>query len=462
MTQLLAAHRNRSAHKICLSHFGHKKMTFSLILSYFLIAVISLVAADSHVDDRYLQEDQIQGIDTTDAAVTLKIQFGIDTEDVSIVAKTEVAITETPVVRYDMPFDSFPESTYQDQTLVVTIPVERGVLHRLEIRQRDDAQGIIQYELYEGSSTDPSMLFFRDSFVGAFEGNYFIVEEEPTSSPTPAPASTATPTGGFGCFPGDAFVQEKSKGMVQMKSLELGDQVLVSRGRFETIYSFGHKDAEISMDFIRLRTSTLDLETTKEHMLFVADGRVIPASMVKVGDKLVLANNQAEVVLSTSATIRKGAFAPFTPSGSIVVNGVKASTFIALQETEHLTISGVSTHLSYHRLAHIFESPHRLWCSINSCDSETYIEGISTWVYHPHKVARWLVTGLDRMTTVTMTIYSSPVLDFVGASGWIYSLGCIGFSFLLYLMSAQNGAGKGVCFRFAKHSQKKALQGRGR
>lgn len=428
-------------------------MTSSLILFCFLIAAISLTAADSHADNRYLPENKIQDIDTTDAAVTLKIQFGRDTEDVSIVAKTDVVITETPVVRYDMPFDSFPESTYQDQTFVVTFPVERGVLHRLEIRQRDGAQGIIQYELYEGSSsTDPSMIFFKDSFVGAFEGNYFIVEDEPTSSPAP----TATPTGGFfGCFPGDAFVQEKSKGVVQMKNLELGDQVLVSRDRFETIYSFGHKDAEISMDYVRLRTPTSDIETTKEHMLFLTDGRVLPASMIKVGDKLVLANNQADVVYSTSATNRKGAFAPFTPSGSIVVNGVKASTFIALQEAEHLTIGGVSTPLSYHWLALMFESPHRFWCSIsNSCDSERYIEGISTWVYHPHKFSRWFVTRLDRMAT---TLGSHVLLNCFGASEWLFALGCVGFSFLLYLMSAQHEVGKGICFRFAKHTQKKAL-----
>lgn len=418
-------------------------MTFPKIIFCFLVVSISWTGVDarvghySHSDNSRLgteEEATIQterfakelshAIDVADS-VTLKIQFAKDTEDVSVLVKTDVPLCETSVVVYDMPFDSFPESEFQDEAFLVTLPIERGVLHTLAIRQRSDSEGIAQYELYDGDSPDPSMLRFRDSSPGRFQSNYFIIEKD--SAPTPSP--TTAPPSGFGCFPGDALVQEKSKGLVQMKNLELGDQVQVSPDRFEAIYSFGHKDSEISMEYVRLRTANSHLEITKEHMLFVADGRVIPASMVKVGDKVVLSNNQVEIVNSVSATFRNGAYAPFTPSGSIVVNGIKASTFIALQDSEHLTIGGLSTQLSHQWLAHTFEGPHRFWCgsAANVCDRERYIDGISVWVYYPHKVARWLVTGA-RMDNIM-----SPFLRDFGVLGWLCSLGCVGVLFFIWV-----------------------------
>jgi hypothetical protein len=83
----------------------------------------------------------------------------------------------------------------------------------------------------------------------------------------------------------------------------------------------------------------------------------------------------------------KGIFGPFTKSGSIVINDIVASNYITFQGSEHLIIVGVETSLSFHWLAHTFESGHRLSRSIITCDKETYTDsGISRWVFIPRMV----------------------------------------------------------------------------
>ena len=106
--------------------------------------------------------------------------------------------------------------------------------------------------------------------------------------------------------------------------------------------------------------------------------------------------------------VLQGAYAPFTPAGAVVVNGVRASSFIALQDSETLKIAGIDTGLTFQFLAHTFERPHRLWCRhLSNCEEVQYTtEGISLWVDVPHKVARWF---LDQ-NSVVMVVVALPLL----------------------------------------------------
>jgi hypothetical protein len=192
------------------------------------------------------------------------------------------------------------------------------------------------------------------------------------------------------CFPSEATVNVDGSGVVAMKDVKIGDRVLVGGDRYEPLYSFGHKDTEVWANYSRLVTvSGMQLEISKEHLIFV-DGRgAVPASHVKPGDKVYVSQpDDLDVVNSVGTVIRKGVYAPFTPSGSIVVNGVQASTFVSLQDSPYLLIGGVSTGISYQWMEHTSELPHRLWCGhVASCDNEEYANGISTWVELPHKLA---------------------------------------------------------------------------
>jgi hypothetical protein len=234
-------------------------------------------------------------------------------------------------------------------------------------------------------------------------------------------AATSSPTI---CFPGQSKVSVKdSRGMVAMQDLKLGDHVLVAQNKYEPIYSFGHFDPHVSAQYLQLRTPSTELDISKDHMVFVDNTGAIPASAVKIGDKVVMASGSVEAVVDIKSVVRKGAFAPFTPSGTVVVNGVKASSFVSLQESSSvLVIGGVPTGLSYQWLAHTFELPHRVWCSYaGDCTTETYVEGVSVWVSSGHKFALWF---LNAKSDMWMAFVSVPVLAFfavLGLAGMILS-----------------------------------------
>ena len=148
-----------------------------------------------------------------DGEMTLVIDFAGNTEDVSVEFKTEVVINKTPEMLLNFPFDAFPERTWQNKRFVKRIGVVRGQLYRLEIRQRENTEGVRGYALYKGSSIDEANLMFTDSHVSTFEGNYAILEKpqqdrtppptkrptrnqtkRPTRRPTKAPRRTLRPT----------------------------------------------------------------------------------------------------------------------------------------------------------------------------------------------------------------------------------------------------------------------------
>jgi len=280
---------------------------------------------------------------------------------------------------------------------------------------------------------------------------------EPTPNPALVPASTPEPgdgsdSGGDGsdsggsnnsfgsfnwCFPGDALVDVQGKGLLALKNLKIGDHILVDEGnRYEPVYSFGHKDRSVLGDFLQLTTdSGAQVEISKEHLIFVNNKAAVPALLVQPGDKLRVLDH-LETVKSITSVTRQGAYAPFTPSGTIVVNGIKASTFVALQDSPSLIIGTFHTGLSFHWLAHTFELPRSLWCThVASCADEEYTtNGISTWVEGPYKAALWFL----EQKCVTMIIAAVPLLIWLGCLSvleWIVIQGLTIGGFVLALVS---------------------------
>eukprot|EP00545_Synedropsis_sp_CCMP1620_P006975 CAMPEP_0119003292 /NCGR_PEP_ID=MMETSP1176-20130426/477_1 /TAXON_ID=265551 /ORGANISM="Synedropsis recta cf, Strain CCMP1620" /LENGTH=688 /DNA_ID=CAMNT_0006954881 /DNA_START=32 /DNA_END=2098 /DNA_ORIENTATION=- len=229
-----------------------------------------------------------------------------------------------------------------------------------------------------------------------------------TSAPSAAPVGGGG--GGFGglCFPGDAHFQVEGRGQVLTKNLSLGDKVLVGGAKYEPIYSFGHRAEDSQVEYLKLVTAGRSgVELSRAHMVYVQGGRAVPASTIKIGDQVELADGEYATVKEIQVTQKQGAYAPFTASGSVVVNGVKASSFVAFQESEALTIGDIDTGLTFQFLAHTFEMPHRVWCQyFSSCLEEQYsAEGISTWVAIPFKLFRWF----HGQSTVVMAALMLPI-----------------------------------------------------
>ena len=232
-------------------------------------------------------------------------------------------------------------------------------------------------------------------------------------SPTPAPISPPTSVPVL-CFSGDCEVQVENKGSVKMIDLAIGDAVKVAHNKYEPVYSFGHRNDEASAEFLQIVTegNRKPLEISKDHMVNIEGGRSVPASMVNMGDMLVTASGDLVAVSVIRNVVRKGIYAPFTESGSIIVNGIAASNYVAYQDSEYLKLAGFETPFTYQWLAHTFNSVHRL-AGMMGFGGETYSEtGLSQWVALPHKFASWLL-GQNAAVALAILVPSFVLFGFV-------------------------------------------------
>lgn len=205
------------------------------------------------------------------------------------------------------------------------------------------------------------------------------------------------------CFSGTNQVQTKSRGTIPMRELRIGDEVLTASDKFEPVYSFGHYHQSLRASYLQISTNLTThrpLELSKDHMVFVQRNEqsiALPASALVVGDQVDTESGAVAVVQKIKTVIRKGAFAPFTSSGTIIVNGIVASSFVSLQketESDKLVVGPWTIPLSHQWLAHSFESAHRLVCHHwkSYCPQEMYTPtGISLWVYAPLQMSQWML-----------------------------------------------------------------------
>jgi hypothetical protein len=223
------------------------------------------------------------------------------------------------------------------------------------------------------------------------------------------------------CFPGHSTVEVLEKGVIALRDLKIGDRVKDREGKFSQVYSFGHYEPEAATEYIQIRVSGLQkpLEISAEHMLFVDDAAV-PASSVSVGDWVSLVaskgvGNGVARILQIKKVVRQGAYAPFTTSGTIAVNKVACSSYVDLQNQSGVLVVGeYRTPLTMQFLAHVFQAPHRLVCTIQIqyCKTETYNEaGVSKWVSVPHMMAEWVI----KQSSVVLALVFVPA--FLGAFG---------------------------------------------
>lgn len=243
-----------------------------------------------------------------------------------------------------------------------------------------------------------------------------------------------------GCFSGNNMVRVQNQHKaVRMEDVGIGDMVDVGGGKFSRVYSFGHRNIDTSTEYVQIffGDQVTALEMTNEHMVFVERMGPVPASMVTVGDKLVLGDGSVSSVTQLSTVTRNGAYAPFTESGTLVVNNVLASSFISVkdQSSSLMQLGGIKIG-SLHWLAHAFEAPHRMVCRVSPsvCESETYTaEGISHWVNTPFAVSRWLVNQnnlvMGAVSVGVMFVCATFYLvEAVTTNGWLFALLGVGLA----------------------------------
>ncbi|XP_077430001.1 indian hedgehog B protein-like [Vanacampus margaritifer] len=168
-----------------------------------------------------------------------------------------------------------------------------------------------------------------------------------------------------GCFPGDALVTVENGLQKFIADLRPGERVLTSSGA-ELVYSqvltFLDRDPAARKLFYTVKTKNgACLSLTAAHLLFVSQGNCsegappTPASLrtayacdARPGQCVLVAGGPSGTlsrITTVTLSERRGAFAPLTAQGTLVVDGVVASCYAAVER---------------HSLAHWAFSPLRL------------------------------------------------------------------------------------------------------
>jgi len=135
------------------------------------------------------------------------------------------------------------------------------------------------------------------------------------------------------CFPADALVETRLGARKRMDEIAIGDEVRVARELFSEVYFWGHKDAEtVSRNYVRIALESGRALTISRNHLVYANGKLLRADEVAVGDLLVDADVGASAVVQIETGVaKKGLYNPHTVHGDIVVDGVIASTYTSVQ-----------------------------------------------------------------------------------------------------------------------------------
>lgn len=121
----------------------------------------------------------------------------------------------------------------------------------------------------------------------------------------------------------------------------------------------------------------------------------VRADSLNVGDVLRGDHYTGLTVTKISKVKRREQYAPLTPHGTVMVDGIIASSYISLQQDarEHIELgeNGFTVRISQRGMVHMFLSPLRMYCmGLSSEFCQTYNEeGLPPYVDFGLKLADW-------------------------------------------------------------------------
>jgi len=156
------------------------------------------------------------------------------------------------------------------------------------------------------------------------------------------------------CFPGEATVLLHDNTLRRMADLKSGDVVATVNERGELVYSdvYAFAVRQVDGDYHYHRLYTMDgtyLELSSTHHVYVRSSNntanqltLKKASDVRIGEYLHVLEGDGQrkmrsiQIVGIDLTERKGAYAPLTKTGTIMVNGVAASCYGKYPLIQHL------------------------------------------------------------------------------------------------------------------------------
>lgn len=130
------------------------------------------------------------------------------------------------------------------------------------------------------------------------------------------------------CFPADSTVTTHEGKLVRMEDLSHSHRIAVGGGRHSEVFFFGHRSPSHLTSFVHIQTTSnaKELRLSPGHYLY-ANGKLVTARSIVVGDKLETGDSQAVSVTSIRTQLARGLYAPATLHGNLVVDGIVVSSY---------------------------------------------------------------------------------------------------------------------------------------
>ena len=189
------------------------------------------------------------------------------------------------------------------------------------------------------------------------------------------------------CFPGSSHVSLPDGSTKSLADVRVGDHVLVSDGTYEPVLDFIHLQRDTQVPYLRITSQNMSkaLDISADHLIFLFEkgDEAVFAGELRVGDRLNMVLSNGVIVPDNIINIERvtltGLYAPLTPSGKIVVDGVLTSNYAAINN---------------HRLAHRTMTIYRFWIrTFGSSVKESYDEQV-----HAH----WLLQTMEKIARLSI------------------------------------------------------------
>lgn len=147
-------------------------------------------------------------------------------------------------------------------------------------------------------------------------------EAEETMEPPLPSVSTAA------CFPGDAFLTRPDGTNISMKDINAGDSIQVSPfDHSSKIFAFTHRERSGAHPYVEISfPNGMSLTLSENHYTY-ADGRLVSAGEVQLGQKMTSGTGETLTVWDVRRVWKTGRYAPHSIHGDLVVNGVVVSAY---------------------------------------------------------------------------------------------------------------------------------------
>lgn len=149
---------------------------------------------------------------------------------------------------------------------------------------------------------------------------------------------------------------------------------------YSEVLTFLDRDVNATRAFLRFHmANNKTVTTTPAHLLLLNTGNQIFAANVQLGDILQVPNEERGVtegskVIRIEDVLEKGVYAPLTTSGTLVVDGVVASCYAAIDSQ---------------KLAHMSLAPLRAWLWL--MPKANLINGIHPYAKVLHSIAKYIL-----------------------------------------------------------------------